>query len=130
MARTYLMITQEEINIKIAQNIKSRENELASYDFEAAGHTAAIAALGDIVWTPATQVYNGLTRDTMVARAISEGLTDIQIAEIADLISLDLHKKGLQAVQIEVTKAERIYAHLLETLPAGPARDVAMATVV
>jgi hypothetical protein len=130
MARNFLMVSQQELNIKIAENIRSREMELASYDFEKEHHEQAIAALGDIQWNEATEKYKGLARDVMIARAIADGLDSVTIQTISDLNSLDSHKANLEAVIIETSKSERTYENLVASLPEGNDRDAAFAAVI
>ena len=129
MSRNFLMVEPTEMNTKIAELIRSRELELMSYDFEAAAHQAAIDALGPIQWDDTTLKYKGLARDVMIARALADGLTGDQITAISNLLALDYHTLNLHAVAIETAKSERHYDNLLATLPAGPDRDTAIATV-
>ncbi len=130
MPRTYLTITQDDIDQKVAENLHSRELELMSYDFERANHEAAIAAFGDISWDETTAPYKGLVRDVMITRALADGLDTETIQNIANLNELESHKLNLQAVIVETAKSERHYDSLLAALPEGAARDTAIAVAV
>lgn len=125
----YLTINQADLNIKIAKNIQSRENELASYAFETAHYQAAIAQLGAIAWTAETLAYKGLSRDVMIARAQQAGLTPDEVTQLANLQALDSYSLNLQAVAIETAKSQQAYQSLLTALPAGPDRDIAFAAI-
>jgi len=129
MARTFLTVTQDEIDERVAQTIRSREFELAAYDFEKESHEAAIAALGNIEWTDATRPYRGMPRDAMVAKALADGLSSAQIQAISDLNSLESHRMNLEAVKIETKKSERHYDKAKIALPAGARRTAAIAKV-
>jgi hypothetical protein len=126
MPRQFLTITQDDIDAKIMENLNSRENELASYDFERVNHEAAIAALGDIKWDGITRPYKGLARDVMIARALGDGLTSEQIQAISDLNTLEYHKANLEAVKIETAKSERQYDNLVASIPACDRFDTAL----
>lgn len=129
MARKFLTITQAEVDAKLAESLKARELELASYDFEHAGHEKAIADLGDIDWSAGNQEYRGLERDQMITRAIRNGLQTSDISKISDLLALDFHRMNLEAVKTEITKSERHYDSILEQLPEGERRDAALAAL-
>jgi hypothetical protein len=127
MARTFVSVTQAEIDLRLAENLRSRELELLAYDFEQANHLAAIMAFGPIQWEAGTVQYKGLARDAMIARALADGLDSAAIQAIADLNTLDAHKLNLEAVRMETAKSERHYSNLLTALPSGARRDVALA---
>jgi len=127
MARDFVAVTQDDINLMLANGIKSREVELAAYDHEIENYNSAIAALGDITWDATALKYRGMTRDVMITRAMSDGLTSDQIQVIGDLLTLDTYKLNLHGVQIELAKSEAAYNTLLQALPAGKERDAAFA---
>lgn len=127
--RNFITITNKEQNEKLAENLRSRELELMSYDFEKENHEKAVIALGNIDWTEALQEYKGLPRDVMVARAMSNDLSSDDIKLVADLNSKDKHLAEINAVNIETAKSERLYDAILESLPEGPERDEALAAV-
>lgn len=127
--RNFITITSKEQNEKLAENLRSRELELMSYDFEKENHEKAVVALGNIDWTEALQEYKGLPRDVMVARAMSNDLSPDDIKLVADLNSKDKHLAEINAVNIETAKSERLYDAILEALPEGPERDEALAAV-
>lgn len=129
MERNFITLTQSDVNAKLAAQIKSRELELMSYDFERATHESGIASLADIAWDDSIIQYRGMTRDQMVASTIADGLTTEQIQKVADLNALDRHLRELEAVKIETAKSERTYNALLAALPEGEARDAAFAAV-
>ncbi len=126
MSRQFILVTQEEIDAKLVENIKSRELELMSYDFEKANHEAAIVALGNIEWDSTTEAYKGLDRDKMIAKALEDGKDSVEIKKIGDLLALDFHKRNLEAVKTETSKSERHYDNLLVILPEGEQRDIAI----
>ena len=118
MARTFIALTQDEIDVRVAESIKSREYELMGYDFEAAAHQAVIDEVGvKVAWSAGTEKYKGLSRDQFVRAAHKDGLTDVQIKEVADLLRLDFARNGLTAVAIETAKSETLYEHAKQTLP-------------
>ena len=125
MARNFLLVGQDDVDLRLAKNIHSRELELASYDFEVANHEAAIAALGNLQWTKELLRYRNMARDVMIARAISDGLDSATIQLISDLNALDQHRHNLEAVKSEIAKSERHYGKLLESLPEGQRRESA-----
>lgn len=127
--RNFITITSKEQNEKLAENLRSRELELMSYDFEKENHEKAVIALGNIDWTEALQEYKGLPRDVMVARAMSNDLSPDDIKLVADLNSKDKHLAEINAVNIETAKSERLYDAILEALPEGSERDEALAAV-
>lgn len=127
MPRNFITITQKDIDTKMAEQIRSRELELMSYDFERQSHEEAITALGDITWDDKTLEYRGLKRDTMIIRALAAGLDSDAIQRISDLLALDSHKLNLEAVITETSKSERHYDSLLNALPEGEQRDDALA---
>lgn len=127
--RNFITITSKEQNEKLAENLRSRELELMSYDFEKENHEKAVVALGNIDWTEALQEYKGLPRDVMVARAMSNDLSPDDIKLVADLNSKDKHLAEINAVNIETAKSERLYDAILEALPEGSERDEALAAV-
>lgn len=129
MKRTYLTITQDDIDLEVAKNLRSRELELLSYDFERENHEASIAAMADLEWDETTAPYKGLTRDAMIVRAQADGKDSATIQKIGDLLALDLHRINLEAVIVETTKSERHYETLLTALPEGESRETAMAVV-
>ena len=126
MARQFIMLTQEEIDDRVAANIKSRESELMSYDFEKAHHEEAIATIGNLEWPENLLKYRGLARDAMIAKATADGLDGAAISQISNLMALDYHKHNLQAVNVETSKSERHYDHLLTKLPDGERRASAI----
>ena len=125
--RQFVSITQEEIDAKFAESLKAREMELLSYDFEKEAHEQVIQSLGDISWTPENEQYRGMARDKMIEKAMKNGLTEEQIAHIANLLLLDQHKHNLMAVKVETAKSERHYDNVLQKLPAGSRREAALA---
>lgn len=127
MARVFLTVTQEEIDAKVAENIRSRELELLSYDFEHDHHVRALDGLSHLKFDDQTQKYKGLHRDAMIAKAKSDGLDSAAIQNIADLNAIEFHENNLEAVKAERAKSERAYQSLLSTLPEGPRRDTAFA---
>lgn len=129
MPRQFITVTEAEFNEKLAENLRSRELELLSYDFEKENHEKAILALGDISWTPELEQYKGLPRDAMIVRALANGLSDVDIKTISDLNAKDKHIAEIHAVGVEVAKSERHYDAILTALPAGKTRDDALAAV-
>lgn len=129
MARNFLIVTQSEVDKRIAENIKSRELELSSYDFERENHEIAIQNLGHLEWDESTEKYKGLGRDAMIVRAMEDGLDSDAIQKISDLNSLELHRLNLEAVKSEIAKSERHYDNLIESLPEGERRDKAFASI-
>jgi hypothetical protein len=126
MGRTFLLLNQLEHEDKIMESIKSREQEIAAYDFEHDAHAAAITALGNISWDQSNIKYRGMPREALIATALADGLTSEQLAVIYDLIALDQSKANLEAVKIERGRSERIYAHLLNTIPTGKSSEDAV----
>ena len=126
MARNFLAVSPDDINKKLAESIKSREMEIASYDFEQAHHETCIAEFGSIAWDGSTEKYKTLDRDAMIARAIADGLNSPLIKKISDLHALEYHKRNLEAVKIELAKSERSYQSLLNSLPEGEIRNAAL----
>lgn len=129
MARNFIALTQEEINIQMARGIQASEIELASYDFEQAAHESAISDLGDLKWNDSTKEYKGLDRNALTHRALENGLDSTAIQKLHDIRVLEDHKKWLEVVKAEIAKSERIYNHRLTLLPEGEARDVAIAAL-
>lgn len=129
MPRTFITLTQDDLDAKVATNISSRELELASYDFSRASHEHAIASLGNIQWDESVTAYRGMGRDQMVKSALADGKDADTIQKIGDLLALDFHTAELQAVILETAKSERFYNALLAALPEGAQRDTALATV-
>lgn len=129
MARDFVILTQADVDVLVARNIRAREFELAAYDFERDGHEKSIALIGALVWESADLPYRGLSRDAMIARALKDGLDETAILRLGDLIALDGHMLNLQAVKIETTRSERHYDALLTALPKGAARDAAVALI-
>lgn len=129
MKRTYLLLTDDDMNCKIAEGIKGKEIELMHYDFEASAHQSTIDELGDIEWDDKTIEYRELGRDALAARAVKNNLTPDQIAHIADLVSLDDAKIRLNIVNIELAKVTRHYNNFCNNLPAGPTRDAVFSTL-
>lgn len=127
--RQFITITQEELEEKLAENLRSRELELLSYDFEKQNHEEALLALEGIEWTAELVKYRGLPRDAMIARALSDGLDKETIKLISDLESKDKHVLNLQAVIVESSKSERHYDSILAALPEGARRDAALLKV-
>ena len=130
MARQFLLATQAEIDLQLAESIHSREMELASYDLELVNHLASINSLGPIEWDETTKPYRGLSRDVMIARAITDGKTTADIELIAALDARDNHVMNAEAVRIERGKAGRHYQNLLTNLPVGKRRTDAIAAWV
>lgn len=130
MARTFLIVTQDDIDERIAESLRSRELELASYDYEQRHHEEAIEALGDLVWPEALKIYKGLPRDPMIIRAMEDGISAADIQTLVDLTALDNHKVQLQAVKTELAKSERHLQTTLTALPAGSRRNAAIAKVL
>ena len=128
--RNFITITQEEIDEKHAEGIRSRELELLSYDFEKESHEKAIASLGNIEWTDELKEYKGLTRDVMIARALANNLSPAELQLVSNLNAKDKHLHELEAVAIETAKSEKHYDYLVEVLPEGKNRDDAMAKVM
>lgn len=126
--RNFITLTQEDIDAKLAESLHSRELELLSYDFERENHETAIASLGDIGWDDTTIPYRGLTRDTMIVRAQTDGKDSEFIQQVADLLSLEKHKSELEAVKVETAKSERHYDSILVSLPEER-REVAIAAL-
>jgi hypothetical protein len=124
--RTFLLVDQDEIDARVAENIKSRELELLSYDFERANHEAAIESLGDLQWDETTSRYKGMSRDEFIARALADGLDSATIQKVSDLHALASHRLNLEAVKVETAKSERHYDNLLKALPEGDRRDSAI----
>ena len=118
MARTFIALTQAEIDVRIAESIKSREYELMGYDFELSAHQAVVDEIGSkLEWTAENEKYKGLSRDQFVRAAQKDGLTAEQIKTVADLLRLDFAKAGLAAVTIETAKSEALYEHAKQMLP-------------
>ena len=130
MARIFISITQAEIDLMHARSLRSREFELAAYDFEHASHEDAITKLGALDWDASNAKYKGLARDVMIARALDDGLDSAAIKQLSDLNALQTHKINLEAVKIERAKSERSYDATVASLPAGIDRDAALAKVV
>lgn len=133
----FITITQDDVDVKLATALNSRELEIAAYSFEQAAHEQSIAALtaslAGVTWdTSAAQssAYRNLNRDAMIARALSDGLSEAQILVISDLQSLDFHRLNLLAVKVETAKVTRHYSNLLAQLPEGARRDTALAVAV
>lgn len=129
MPRQFITITEDEYNDKLAENLRSRELELLSYDFEKENHEKAILALGDISWTPELEQYKGLPRDAMIVRALANGLSEVDIKTISDLNAKDKHTAEIHAVGVEVAKSERHYEAILQALPVGAKREAALTRV-
>ena len=125
--RNFITITPAEVELKLAENLHSREMELMSYDFERDNHEQAIANLSHLEWDETTTPYKGLARDVMIARAIGAGLDSETIKKISDLNTLENHKLNLEAVKVETAKSERHYDALLTALPEGETREAALA---
>lgn len=125
----FLLVKQDATNLKIAKAIKTREEEIAAYQFELDSHNDSLQALGLKDWDEKNSKYRGLPRDQMIARALADGLTHDEIQALGDLLSLDHHRVGVHAVKIEMAKATRIYNSLLASLPEGAERDAAFAAV-
>lgn len=116
MPRTFIAITQDDIDLKLAEAIKSRENELLSYDFELASHEATIAAIAD-EWTPELEKFKGLTRDLLIKAAAAENADAATLKKAADLNNKDKAAHERNAVKIELSKSEKHYEYLLSQLP-------------
>lgn len=129
MPRQFITVTEDEYNDKLAENLRSRELELLSYDFEKENHEKAILALGNISWTPELEQYKGLPRDAMIVRALANGLSEVDIKTISDLNAKDKHMAEIHAVGVEVAKSERHYDAILEALPQGAKRTAALTRV-
>ena len=121
MARNFVFVTQEEIDLKLAESIKSRELEMLSYDMEQASYEQNISTIENDLKVSAQSVpehpYKGLQRDSMIVRALADGLSSDEIKKAADLIALENCKLNLEAVKVELAKSERHYDHLLTLLP-------------
>ena len=122
---SFLLLSQDEMDIQIARSIKAREQELAAYQFEARSHESAIVDLSQFVWADDIIKFRGMQRDQMIAAAMEDGLTDNEIAMIANVTALEQHRHALQAVKIEMAKSERSYLMLLAQLPEGERRTKA-----
>jgi hypothetical protein len=129
MARQFLTVNQADIDLRIARAIRSRENELAAYDFEKEHHESIIANAGDISWSSENEAFKGLPRDAAIAKASALGLSEQDTNLILNLLMLDAAKHGLTAVSTELQKSEQHYATLLSQLPEGARRDAAFATL-
>ncbi len=125
--RTFITLTQEDIDAKLAESLHSREMELLSYDFERENHEAAIASLGDIGWDDTTIPYRGLARDAMIVRAQTDGQDSEFIQQVSNLLALEKHKAELEAVKVETAKSERHYESILTSFPEER-RETALAT--
>lgn len=129
MSRNFIFAEQTEVDVKLAESIESREQELMQYDFEKQMREEAIANLGGIEWTESNRKYKGMNRDSMIKTALADGLDSVAIGNISDLLALDIEKINLEAVKIETKKSERIYDSYLRQLPEGKRRDDAVAKV-
>jgi hypothetical protein len=117
MPREFLLISQDEIDLKTAENLHAREMELLSYDLELEHHTNSVASLKHLQWDQSLLKYRGLSRDAMIAKAMADGLSSEQIQKVSDLNTLDFHLRNIEAVRVETAKSERIYGHLKNALP-------------
>lgn len=132
MAIQFLTITQEEIDKKLAESLRSRELELLSYYAEKKSHEEILATLADIDWDETNIKYKipGITRDRFIAMAKDDNLDSETIQHIARLHAKEQHKHALEAVAIETGKSERSYASVTSELPEGKRRDDALAAVL
>ncbi len=129
MDRKFLLVTDDDMNCKLAQGIKGKETELMHYDFEYDLHQATIDTLGDIVWDETTEEYRGLDRNAIAARAVRKGLTPEQIAHLYALKELEDAHIGRAIVDAERTKVQRHYDNFCCKLPEGPVREAAFAAI-
>jgi trans-2-enoyl-CoA reductase len=129
MPRTFIAITQEDIDLRVAESIKAREFELLGYDFEKAGHEAVIAEIEakNLAWTKETEKYKGLTRDQLIQSAMRDQLSAEVLNNLADLTRLDFAKANLAAVKIETSRSESHYAHAIASLPEERRADALLA---
>lgn len=116
MARTFIAITQADIDLKLAQSIKSRELELLNYDFEQASHEAVIASSADN-WDAGTSKYKGLSRDLLIKAVQADGASKATLTRVAALANKDKAAHELEAVKIELAKSEKHLTNLLTLLP-------------
>lgn len=116
MPRTFLTLTQDEIDLKLAEAIKSRELELLAYDFEQAGHELVVTSIADD-WTPELEKYKGLTRDQLIKATNNDKVNAITLKKVADLNHKDKAIHEIEAVKIELAKSEKHYENLLSQLP-------------
>lgn len=121
MARQFVALTQDEIDDRIAESIKSREFELMGYDYEKTGHQSIIADVEGrgIAWTESTNKYKGMSRDAFIKEAMNDGLTEQQITNVFDCLRCDMAKMQLKAVELETKRSESHYTNALEALPQG-----------
>ena len=129
MTDDYLILTQPDINKRVAQGILACENDIASYNTEIAMHTAAVAALGDIKWDDSNIKYRWMKRDDLIRDALNAGLDSTAIQNILNLVALDNHNGGIISAQFELGKTTRNYTNYQNILPAGSDRDTAIAAI-
>jgi hypothetical protein len=119
MPRQFVAISQDDVDVRIAEALKAREYELASYDFELAGHEAVIAAMntkhGD--WDETTEKYKGLTREQLAKAIVRDGGDEALLMKVSELSHRDAAVFARDAVKIETSKSELHYANLLSGLP-------------
>ena len=121
MARQFVALTQDEIDDRIAESIRSREFELLGYDYEKAGHQSVVTEVDGrgVSWTAETEKYKGMSRDTFIKEAMNDGLTEQQMIDVFDCLRRDAAKTQLKAVELETKRSEAHYTNALEALPQG-----------
>ena len=121
MARQFVALTQDEIDDRIAESIRSREFELLGYDYEKSGHQSVVTEVDGrgVSWTTETEKYKGMSRDTFIKEAMNDGLTEQQMIDVFDCLRRDAAKIQLKAVEFETKRSEAHYTNSLEALPQG-----------
>jgi hypothetical protein len=119
MPRQFIVLTQADVDLRIAESIKAREYELASYDYELAQHDATIAEIETkkLAWDENIAKYRGLSREQLFKAMVRDGLDQPTISKIADLNRLEYAKLSKAATQTELAKSEASYEHAKQQLP-------------
>jgi hypothetical protein len=128
MAITYITLTQDEIDLKIAQSIRAREEEHFHYElnrknYEELLNSAEMKALPE-KWPDELSKYQGISRDKAIEQIDDNAtLATVQALQLRDQIKR-LHK----AESLEAARVEKYHSQLADKLPkAKAARDAALA---
>lgn len=113
----YKTLTQDEMNLRIAQALRGREEEYFHYklnqqNYENLLATPAMQAI-PATWPVELEGYKKLTRDEAI-KVISD---PAQLAAVQALQHRDRLKQGMIAEGLEASRVEQYHAQLLDKLP-------------
>lgn len=132
---TPLVVTQDEVDVKLAEGLASREMEIHQYDVEQQGHELSIAALGNISWNDPDSTgaigtlkkYRGMDREQAIRAARQDNLSDADIDRVADLAFLDYLHHNRHACRWEKRRCIQHHENFKTLLPEGDRRTKAIA---